>query len=61
MNGMGVPLLTIKGNEEIGIWKSMGSSNYSKRSKWAKLDIWVFQRLFDIWIDLKLFWVEERE
>ena len=54
MNGMGVPLLTIKGNEEIGIWKSMGSSNYSKRSNCVKLDIWTFHGFFDIWIDLEV-------
>ena len=34
--------------EEIGIWESMGSSNFSKRSNWAKLDIWTFHELFDI-------------
>ena len=51
MNGMGVSLLRI---EEIGIWESMGSSNYSKRSNWAKLEIWVFHGLLDIWVDLEV-------
>ena len=52
MNGTSVSLLAIEG--KVGIWKSMGSSNYSKRSNWAKLEIWTFHGLFDIWVDLEV-------
>ena len=54
MNGTSVSLLAIEGIEEIGIWESMGDSNYSKRLNWAKLDIWVFHGFFDIWVDLEV-------
>ena len=46
--------LSIEDIEEIGIWEGMGCSNFSERSNLAKLDIWTFHRLFDIWVDLEV-------
>ena len=60
MNDMSVSLLAIKGIEEIGIWESMSSFNYSK-SNWAKLDIWAFHGFFDIWVDLEVMLGERKK
>ena len=51
---MGVSPFSIEGIEEISIWENMSGSNYSERSNWAKLDIWAFHGLFDVWVDVEV-------